>query len=361
MSTRIINLQLFADGDGQGGGSPTPQPAQGTSTPATGQVGAPAGGNLGVPQGPSTRTPEGPPVSLAAALEQAAARQQQQQQQQTAPSGVEGQPQPVEFDFAGKRIQVTDPTLAAALREVHQEFQERSRLLTQEREAARQAQLEAERWRQLASAQLGAAQTGQTQQQPHQQQEPLLTEEEVKELGSLVFEDEGKFAQKLLEITQKIVDKRLDAELAPIRMQREWDQAAETLARTYPDFRDLAPVMNDLMNREPHLVRTPADLERLYWRAKLHQVQSQQTAAAVDPNDPQLLDRLRQNPELWQRLRDAAVSEYLSDKSQQAQATPPILAQEPGGQAVMAPPTQPRSIQEASQQFRQTLRARGMG
>lgn len=260
------------------------------------------------------------------------------------------------LDFGGRLVPATDP----ALKDLHKDYTEMTRTLQQREERLRFAEGQA----QLAQNQvqmLMQQQQIQQQQQQVQPQVPQLTPEQIEAQSAKWLE--GFYANPqaaLAELVQQQFKPMLQQEIEPLRQalnplqqERQLLQQANQLAAKYPDFQQYQGPMQQMINQQPALLQSPNGLEYAYMQAKMGVLSQQQQQPALTPEqmvqDPNIRNQIINDP----TVRNEVVRQYLAGVQQQqsSPAVPPVMGNQPGGQAPMMPPNTPKNLKEGTKAF----------
>lgn len=262
--------------------------------------------------------------------------------QQSAPSNqaaanvnplLEQAPQPQEFDFAGRKIQVNDPAMLNVLKDVHKDYSNLQSTYTQTTNQVKDLQTQNQTFMQLVQNMQAQAQ----QQPPQQQPEPQAPQAEP--------EAEDDFMEKFYENPKQAIAAMLDGlfqqkvqpVIEPMQKERAWNEEVQGLTQKYDDFSSMISPMQTLLQEMPQLGQH--GLEAVYQLAK-------RGVPAPQPTPEQLLS----DPSFRERvLGDEAIQkQFLSQYANQKQATnqsiPIVMAGQPGGQIASTPETKPTDL-----------------
>lgn len=256
-------------------------------------------------------------------------------------------PQGQVFDFAGRKIEVSDPNMLAALKDVHKDYSALQGTYTQSSQRVKELE-------QANTTYMNLLQTFQPQQagqpnanQPEAQSQP--TPEDVEQIKADFME---KFYDNPMSAIEGLLDsmfqQKVQPVIEPITQERQWNQQMRELQGKYEDFPTMVGTMRELLDEMPHLAEH--GLEAVYQIAK-------RTTPAPQPgpeqlmNDPQFVQQLMQNPDIQKQF----LSQYLQEKQGTQQQAPTVMGGQPGGQMPTTPENRPKDIRTASQAFKRSL------
>lgn len=332
-----MNLQIFAEGEGGG-----PEGSGGGAENLADFVTP----NWGMPQG--YQSPAEPEPN--------------ETQEDILPPGVEepvADPAPVvePFDFAGRKIEVSDPAMLAILNDIKKDYTSLQSTYTQSSQQLKS--LEAER-----NALMNVIQTG--QQSTNQPQVPVQPtaedlERQKSEFMDLFYEDPQKALGSLIESTlQKTIKPVID----PIVQEREMNQQLKSLHDKYgaEEFSRMVEPMQQVLAEMPHLAEHGVDTVYQVALGRVAQQQQQQPPAA-DPTPAPTPEQLMNDPDFLQNyvysnpiVQKQVVTQYLQQKQNTNGQVPPSIGGQPGGQPPAIPEQRPKTLREASQAFMSTWR-----
>lgn len=229
--------------------------------------------------------------------------------------------EPVEtLDFGGRKIPVVDPSL----KDLHGDWLNLTRHSQNLNQQIAELQQQTARYEEFLNQMLSNDQNLAPQQ---------LAEDPSAAIAALKEE-----------ITQQAIAP-LQQELQALKTQTEIARQIESVAQR-PDFNDLRPAMEQILNEQPHLADLPNAVEVLYTMAR------GQTAKAPDEllSDEAFRQKLLQD----EAIRNAVLTQHA--QGVQAQSPPPVIGNQAGA-VTTSPPESPKTLSEATTAF---LRRHGL-
>lgn len=252
-------------------------------------------------------------------------------------------PQPQVFDFAGRKIEVTDPTMLNVLKDVHKDYSSLQSTYTQTTNQVKDLQAQNQTFMQLVQ--------NMQQQAPAAQQQAPAQEAPV-DLEQVKADFMEKFYDNPLEAIQSLLEdqfsKKVTPVIEPFQKEQAWNQEVSSLSQKYDDFNSMIDPMKQLIQEMPHLAQH--GLESVYQLAKRSQPTPQPTPEQL-LGDPAFREKVFQNQDITQQV----VSQYLQSKQQTNQQIPNVMAGQPGGSAPSAPETRPTDIRGGSKAWLRSL------
>lgn len=250
--------------------------------------------------------------------------------------------QPSVFDFAGRKIEVSDPAIQAALKDVHKDYSALTSTYQNTNQRVKELELSNQTYMQLIQN------MQQQPQQAAQQQDQQPNEEDIEQMKTDFMEQFYDNPMTALEtMLNSLFEKKVQPIIEPISKEREWNDQVQTLSQKYPDFQDMVGPMQELLQEMPDLAQH--GLEKVFQIAK--RSQSAQPTPEQLMNDPQFLQQVMQKPEVQKQI----LSQYAQDKQASYQQAPMVMGGQPGGQAPSAPENRPTDIRSATKAFRKSL------
>lgn len=253
--------------------------------------------------------------------------------------------QPEVFDFAGRKIEVKDPAMLSALKDVHKDYSALQGTYTQ----TSQRMKELEQANQTYLSLLQNVQ-GQQQQPAAQAQSNQPSEDDIEQMKADFMEsfyDDPKTA--IESILDSMFQSKVQPIIEPISKEREWNEQVQTLSHKYPDFQTMVGPMQELLQEMPELAQH--GLEKVYQIAQRSNAAQQAVSPEQLMNDPQFLQQVMSRPDVQKQF----LSQYLQDKQGTQQQAPVMMGGQPGGQAPSSPESRPRDIKSATKAFKQSL------
>ena len=388
---RFMLPRFDVDTGGSGGGTSSELSAPTTSTPA------PASSAPIVPAASSSEPaqPVAQPDKPAAMQNplrtgQSFATQTNQPIVPAIPVATPAQPvasEPVieELDWAGRKVKVTDPVI----KDLHKDYSSLNGEYTRSQQRVRD--LEDQIQKATTSAQPVAPQASVQPQQAAP--DPVRLKEINEKYLEMVYEDpiganvwlnqQPEYQQMIRPIQQQHMESYLtDTQKKEQERTQRVTDVRPTLEGKYTDYRQMLPVMQEVVNRFPHLAQQIVDnptsevFESVYWMAKgtsgitkddptspEQQIPQQpvpvQNAQPVAPTsqpvtaeqllaDPNFIKQIIANPQIQQSI----ISNYVNGVNNGQSQMPVMIGNQPGGQAPSAPDFQPKNIREAGKAFR---------
>lgn len=315
---KVVRQPFFnAEGDMGGGGNPAAATSS-SDLPVTQNWGLPAEGN-----------------------QAAAAQNPLFQSEQTA------QPEPTAaqvFDFAGRKVEIADPTVAAALKNVHKDYSE----LTSTYQNTNQRVKELEQANQTYMQLLQNMQQQQpAQANPTQPQQNQPTEEDIAQMKADFMESFYDDPRSAIEgMLDTMFQQKVQPIIEPITQERQWNEQVAELQKKYPsEFPSLIGPMQELLREMPEL--SQHGLEGVFQIAK----RAQQPNPEQLLSDPQFVQQVMQNPDIQKQF----LSQYLQEKQGSQQQAPTMIGGQPGGQMPTTPEQRPTNIKDATKAFKRHL------
>lgn len=276
-----------------------------------------------------------------------------------APAVPPAQPAKEVIDFAGRKVEVTDPAILAVLRDVHKDYTSLQGTYTKSSQELQELRTANQTYEQRIQA---------LQQQPPAATPPAAaTPPQDQALASLFSEGmtAEDFMEKLydspVDLVKSVVQSMLDQQVKPViepitkereaqEKEREMTTQISELTTKHSDFNDHIGAMQEVLKEMPQLVAH--GLETVYHVAKGRSTQQAQTPAAVQTPeqmlaDPQFQQHVLANPQIQQQM----ISQYLQGKVQTQQLAPPVMGASGGGQSPSIPEQRPTNLRDASKAF----------
>lgn len=320
----FVRQPLF-EADGDIGGSGGNEPASSSAPAFTPTWGLPNGG--------------GNQAAVNPLLSQAAPEQPPEQ-----PPAETGQV----FDFAGRKIEVSDPNMLAALKDVHKDYSALQGTYTQSSQRVKELE-QANQTYMNVLAQMQQQQPAPDANEPNQGQPQQPSPEDLEQMKSDFME---KFYDNPLSAIEGLMDsmfqQRVQPVIEPITQERQWNEQVQQLRGKYEDFDDLIGPMQQLLQDMPDLAQH--GLESVYQLTKRATPPPQPQPEQL-LSDPQFVSQMMQRPEIQQQF----LSTYMQDKQNSWQQAPTVMGGQAGGQAPAAPESRPKDMHSASQAFKRHL------
>lgn len=259
---------------------------------------------------------------------------------------VAAAPQPQVFDFAGRKIEVTDPAMLNVLKDVHKDYSSLQSTYTQTTNQVKELQNEKQTYMQLLQQQTQAP-----AQQAQQQPAPVDLEQVKADFMEQFYDDPKGAIEGLLD---GMFQQKVQPVIEPMQKEKAWNDEVQGLQSKYEDFGSMIGPMQQLLQDMPQLAQH--GLESVYQLAK----RSAPAPQAPQPTPEQLLsdpafrEQALAHPELYQQ----AVSRYVNERQQTNSQIPVVMGNQPGGQIPSAPETRPTDIRGGSKAW---LRSLGLG
>ena len=335
-----LDLQLFAGEGGEGGAPASSEPAAASSSPAGEPTPATSEPTFNFTQG------WGLPKDQAAAAQVNPLIQQPIVDPLKATPPV--QPTKEVFDFAGRKIEVTDPAILSVLKDVHKDYTNLQGTYTKTNQEIQELRTQKQIYEQTIQ--------GFQQQQPPaaaqpQNQEPPTTELTAEEFMEKFYENpqaalqsmfEKQFESKVKPVIEPIQQREKSAE-----QERQMNEQVSSLSQKYSDFNDHIASMQEVINENPQLAAQ--GLETVYFVAKGRSAQPPTQAPTPEQMlaDPTFVSQhIMSNPQIQQQM----ISQYLQGKVQANNLTPPVMGAQ-GGQPPAIPENRPTNLRDASKAF----------
>lgn len=253
------------------------------------------------------------------------------------------------FDFAGRKIEVNDPAMLAALKDVHKDYTALTGTYTQTNQRVKELEQANQTYMNiLQNMPVQLQQQGQNANQPTPQNEPTAEDrEQMKaEFMEQFYSDPLASIETLLD---SMFQQRVQPVIEPITQERQWNEQMQALQQKYPDdFQNMIGPMRDLLQEMPHLAEH--GLEGVFQIAK-RATPPPQPGPEQLLSDPQFLQQIMSKPEIQKQF----LSQYLQEKQGSQQQAPTVMGGQPGGQMPTTPEDRPTDIRSASKAFRQYL------
>lgn len=267
------------------------------------------------------------------------------------PAAAPPAPQPIELDFGGRKISVSDPAVIAALQSggvidalqgVHTDYRNLQGTYTQQQQ----------RLKDLEQRQAAPPVTPPAAQEPPAPAAPTAPELTNEEWMDKFYENPK---AAMAEFVDQMFAQKVEPVIKPIQEQAEIAASVKQMRETYADFDQVAPAMTELLAEIPEL--SQRGVEGLYQIAKQRMEQAQPPAAPTPPppapeqflNDPAFLEQhVLNNPELQKRF----LQQHLATLTQSQQQVPPSMGT---GIPPLVGEKRPGTIKEASKAFRDFL------
>lgn len=245
------------------------------------------------------------------------------------------------FDFAGRKIEVADANIAAALKDVHKDYTALTGTFTQTSQRVKELEQANQTYLNL----LNQAQQMQAQQPIQSEPQGGPSEEDLEQMKSDFMEkfyDNPKTAIEAM--FDQLFQQKVQPVIEPISKEREWNEQVSGLQQKYPDFQTMIGPMQQLIEEMPELAQH--GLESVYHFAK-----RAQPAQAPTPeqllSDPNFLQEMMQN----QDVKTQVLSKWMQEK--QGQPAPTIMGG--GGQFTTATDPSPKDLRTGSAAFKRYL------
>lgn len=250
--------------------------------------------------------------------------------------------QPEVIDFAGRKIEISDPSMLAVMKEIQKDYTNLQGTYTRTNQEAQELRTKLQSFEQQQQ-QPPAEQPPAAQ--PPAQMSPEDLEKVKEEFMDRFYEDPMGAISGLLE---EQFNRTVKPVIEPITQERAWQEQINTVSGKYEDFTEYVEPMKAVLQEMPHLA--DQGLETVYLVAKGRTVQP--AAPAPTPEqmlaDPNFVNtHVMTNPQIQQQI----VSQYLSNKQTINQQTPPVMGGQPGGAAPAIPENRPTNIRDASKAF----------
>lgn len=309
----VLDLQLFSEGGDMGGGEA-------------------GGGEATPPAAPAPEVSAAPPApqGINPLLDPSWSQ---------APQAPEAPAAPEMLDFAGRKVPVVDPVIRDLHKDysnLHKTYQETNNTV---RSLQEQNQMFQTMLQQYLQGQPPAAQ--QTPQAAQPEPEPFQMPQDSESFMNLWYENP-------ITTVQQMVQAQIQQIMEPVRREQQYQKEIQTLSQQYTDFQDHIPQMQELIQQSPQLAEM--GLETVYWATKGRTAQPTYTPEQL-VNDPNFRQKLVQN----ETLRNEVVSQYLQQSQERNNNTPPVMGNQPGGNAPAVPENRPKSLREASKMFSKYL------
>lgn len=248
------------------------------------------------------------------------------------------------FDFAGRKIEVTDPNMAAALQDVHKDYAELNRTYTQTNQRVKELEQTAQTYLSVLQS---MPQTAQPNNAQPQQSQP--TPEDLEQMKSDFME---KFYDNPVDAIEGMLDRMFEQKvqpmIEPITQEQQWNKQVRELQTKYEDFQTMTGPMHELLQEMPHLAEH--GLEGIYHLAKRMQPQPQPGPEQL-LNDPNFVSQFMQKPEIQQQF----LSQYLQEKQASQQQAPTVMSGQPGGTLPTSPESRPKDLRSATHALKRHL------
>lgn len=349
-----IRPRLFYPGDQAGGFTPTPEPASSSPEPAAAAEpelpftgGTPNWGLPAAPSGDQAATPMVNPLLQNPIVAEPAA---------PVTPVVPAAAQPETIDFAGRKIEVSDPAMLAVLKDIQKDYTNLQGTYTRTNQEAQELRTKVQTYEQQQQQPPAAQPQAQPQAEPPVQMTPEQIAKAKEDFMDKFYEDpmaaiSGLLDDKFNQTVKPIVE--------PIAQERAWQEQINTVSGKYTDFNEYVEPMQAVLKEMPHLAAQ--GLEMVYLVAKGRTVQPAAPAAPA-PTPEQLLSdpdfvntHIMSNPQLQQQF----ISQYLANKQTTNQQIPPVMGGQPGGAAPAVPQSRPTNMRDASKAFLAHMGLRG--
>lgn len=341
-----LNLQLFAEGDGGGaadaGGADGGQSFNPQAEGATPGWGLPEGHQRTSGAELSTN-PLFSDVNFLAEPEAVKPNPE--------PAPVQPAAEPTVFDFAGRKIEVTDPNVLAVLQDVHKDYTNLQSTYTQTSQQAKT--LEQERNTLMNLVQQSQQQQSPAPQPQNQQPTPEQLEQQKAEFMDRFYEDP---LGAMTSILDQMFQQKVQPVIEPISQQQHWNEQIQKISAKYEDFQTLSEPIQAVLNEMPELLKQ-GGLEAVYHVAK-GRAAAEAAANAVPATPPPTPEQLMSDPNFVQQyvlnnpqIQQQIVQGYLNNKLQTNAQTPMVMGGQPGGQPPAMPENRPKTLREASKAF----------
>jgi len=194
-------------------------------------------------------------------------------------------------------------------------------------------------------------QVSQLQQFLYQQRQPQQPQPTAEEIEAKKQEWLDRFYENPQQALDEEINRRVRQHVEPIQRERQIEQSTkrfqqqvEEAKQRYPDFDDLQPQMQEIINEQgQYLAALPNAVEVVYGMAKARNPQQQ-------TSQPQNTEDILQNNEVRQRiLQDPSIKqEILKQYAQEVkQKQPPPVLGDQHGEPVASPPEEIKSTKDA--------------
>lgn len=259
------------------------------------------------------------------------------------------QPEAQVLDFAGRKIEISDPSVLAVLKDVHKDYTTLEGTYT--RTNQRVKELETTNQTLLQTMQ-NIPQTQAQQAQP-QQQQPEDLEQLKSDFMEKFYDDPMSAIGQMLD---QMYQQKVQPVIEPISQEREWSGKIQELANKYPDdFQSMIQPMQEVLADMPQLAEQ--GLETIYQIAK----RSQQSQPPAQPtpeqllSDPNFVQRIMQNTDIQSKV----VSQYLQQRQGTNEQIPIVMTGPTGGQSPSVPENKPTDVRGGSKAFLRWLGSGG--
>lgn len=306
------------------------------------------GGGGGESATSSSDVPGTPGWGLPSDANQAAENPLFQQQPQATPTpdvpAQPEQPQAQVFDFAGRKIEVADPAVAATLKDLHKDYTALTSTYQSTNQRVKELETANQTYMNLLQQQTQAQATNAP---PEQNAAP--TPEDVEQIKADFMD---KFYDNPLSAIEGLLDnmfqQKVQPIIEPITQERQWNDQMKELSNQHEDFPTMIGPMRQLLEDMPDLAQH--GLEAVYQIAK-RATPPPQPGPEQLLNDPKFVEQLMQNPDIQKQF----LSKYVQEKQGSQQQAPTVMGGQPGGQAPFSPENRPTDIRTASKAFKNFL------
>lgn len=248
------------------------------------------------------------------------------------------------FDFAGRKIESTDPNVLAVLKDVHKDYSNLNSTFTQTNQRVKEQEALINSYQAQLAQQQQNAQTAPTQ--PAQVSEEDL--EQAKSDFMESFYDDPRAAIENLMDT--MFQTKVQPVIEPISKEREWNDQVNAMSSKYEDFGTMIAPMKEILADMPYL--SQHGLEAVYQVAK-RSAQAQPPTPEQLLSQPEFRDQVMANPDIQKQM----YTQMVNNRQQINSQIPVVMGGQPGGQAAASPENRPTDIRSASKAF---LRQLGM-
>lgn len=260
-------------------------------------------------------------------------------------------PEVRKLNFGGREVPVVDPIVE----DIHRDYTELTRTFTQTNQAYKQLESQnAQLQTMLQTFQAMAQQQQPAAQQAQAPAAPTPEELEAKKEAFMekFYEDPQAAVQ---EMAMQLIEQKVNPVITPIQKEQEFKAEATRLSRTYEDFGQVVPAMQQLVAAMPDLENL--GLEKVYHLAKTMNASAAPTQPQAEPvitptppatqatqTPDDIKAQLMNDPEFKNQL----FAQMLQERQQQQAAIPPVIGNQAGGSIPTMPENKPKSIRDGS-------------
>lgn len=307
------------------------------------------GGGGGEPATSSSDVPGTPGWGLPGGADQAAGNPLFQQQPNPPatptpePTATPAQPQPQVFDFAGRKVEVADPAVAATLKDLHKDYTALTSTYQSTNQRVKELETANQTYMNLLQQHTQTQATNDTPEQTGPSPEDM---EQIKaDFMDKFYDNPLSAIEGLLE---NMFQTKVQPIIEPITQERQWNEQMKELSGKYEDFSNMIGPMRQLLDDMPDLAQH--GLDAVYQLAK-RATPPPQPGPEQLLNDPQFVQQMMQNPDIQKQF----LSQYVQEKQGSQQQAPTLMGGQPGGQAPFSSENRPTDIKGASKAFKSFL------